>query len=331
MIIASPGSGMSIFRDRIRILDVQRNLARALLDRGEDLLILEPPNLPQDWKTGLPRKIFRTFDTGQVWLRDLAPVVGGQVCAFADGYPRNPTSGSRKRSVSSIAQGCKTQFLDFLNSQGAVCETFSSLIVDAGHVLYNYGSPGNRIALVSHRVARLNPGVSFLHERLRTLLGVDRLIFVPDPGEDEGRLDGTMCFLEPNVLMIQNAGPQGRCLPAARSRWDRISAYLSRLLPDVQQFIFNWPAGEGAFGLYANCIVTDQTVYVPHYEMPGDFLILERMQEHTGKELVAIDVWPLARLGRMAWQPPAHWASLIYDSGPPLSDQVDLTRKNSAE
>lgn len=336
MILATPNPAHSWNRRRVQeILEVQHNLARAILDRGEDLMILESPGLDSRWRADLPEEIFFAYSGGHVWIRDFAPIVGAQVCSFC--YPFWQETGSDKTSTAGLddLQSCRAEFLEFLQCRGSIPESCSTLRVDAGHVLYNYGPPGQRIALVSHRVVIYNRKEKHIRRRLEDLLGVDRVIFVPDPGDARGHLHDTMCFLEPGLLMMQNPGPRALCRPAARSRWDRISEYLSQTLPDLQQFIFPWPAGKRAISLYANCIVTERTIYVPHYEMPGDFLILERMQEQTGKELVAVESGPVALLGgslrRMTWQPPLHWGPLLYPGASRLSDELDMTRKNLGE
>ncbi|MCB1168588.1 MAG: hypothetical protein KDK33_20705, partial [Leptospiraceae bacterium] len=79
-------------------------------------------------------------------------------------------------------------------------------------------------------------------------------------------------------------------------------------LPRMEVTLLDSPAADdSAVGLYGSCIVTEHTIYLPHYGIEADIRAFDIIQSATKKTVVAVDASPVAHLCAslrcLSWQP----------------------------
>lgn len=311
IVLAAPDPADPVYSHRLHdIVQAQTNLACAALDHGEEVLILAE-HFPGRRALEKRGALFLNFHVGDIWIRDFAPIVGAAAASFAYAPFHDIGHPFGERKTLGYAKTLQDRIFGLLQSCGISDITKSNIIMDGGHVLIAR-ERGNSTGLVSHRVLQYNRRVPGLREQIQEILRLDQMIWVYDPGDATGHLDGTMAFLEPDLLLLQDTGHAGRASKRTPTRAERISNHLRREFSQLRQLRLDVPAEDGsAMGLYGNCIVTDETIFLPQYETPEDCDAFDRIQNATEKTVVGVDVGPLAELGGslrcLSWEPPSEW------------------------
>ncbi|WP_413476368.1 agmatine deiminase family protein [Latilactobacillus fuchuensis] len=221
---------------------------------------------------------------GDIWIKDVAPVVTSRLVKFR----YSPDYLPKKQSAaleSAFSDWIDQQHFDYLKS---------AIILDGGNCIYN----GRDTVIITTRVLQDNPAYSrsALIQTLKSQLQVTHVILIaPEPGDVLGHADGQVHFLSPDCLLLGDF-----------SGHQKIKQQLQRALP--QTTIIDLPssyqaAGQydseipSAKGLYINMTETTSTVYVPQYGLKMDQAIIKLVQHHTSKKVQAVDVTHLSTLG----------------------------------
>ena len=326
IVLAAPAPADSYYRHcRQAILDTIIALIRAALAHDEEIYVFAHGAAAGYLRKEIPEGCIIPFPAGDIWLRDYAPIVGGRTCEFR--Y-RPWYAAEDGRTSRAVRYGAVTQvgLRNFFKSCGIESAHRSDLVLDGGSFLYNRGGRGSRIGLLSHRFCKDNGRGRTNLDLVKEQLDLDRLVVIAEPGDVTGHIDGCFQFLDTDHLFIQDVCPQGMAPADSRSRIVRISEHLKEALPEVRQTVFTSPVVTGAVGLYANCIVTEKTVFLPNYGLGSDERAWATLRDVTDRAIVSVDAIAPAILGGslhcLSWQPDGLTASRIRSSLALMKHQI---------
>lgn len=221
---------------------------------------------------------------GDIWIRDVAPVVTSRLVKFR--YLPDYLSIAHSRQIDSdFRSWLDDSEFDYLTSD---------IILDGG----NFVSNGKDTAIITTRILKDNSQYSKneLLDKLEELLQIDKIVLIsPEPGDVLAHADGQVHFIQSDVLFVGEF-----------ENSSEVKAQLRRALPDVK--LVDLPsnyqsAGQyddeipSAKGLYINMMETKNTVFVPQYNLSLDKRIINLVRKYTDKKVQPINVSSLSTLG----------------------------------
>ncbi len=225
-----------------------------------------------------------TIDYGDIWIRDVAPVVTDRLVKF--NYSPDYLSKKQSRTINAI-------FMDWLDKKGFDYEQ-SKIILEGGNFVYNREDT----VIITKRILKDNPEYSqnALITKLKKLLHVRKIILIDEePGDVLGHADGQVFFIKTDTLFIGDF--EGNSL---------VKKQIKQAAPELK--IIDLPSNyqeEGQYdqsipsarGLYVNMMETDTTLYVPKYGLKTDQQVLDLVSQYTNKKIQTVDVRTLSTLG----------------------------------
>ncbi|KRN28208.1 peptidyl-arginine deiminase [Lactobacillus selangorensis] len=221
---------------------------------------------------------------GDIWIRDVAPVVTDRLVKFT--YAPDYLPARQSRTID-------RHFTRWLNEQGFHYQQ-SDIILDGGNFIYN----GQQTAIITTRILKDNPDYSRqgLIKQLKKLLHLETIILInPEPGDVLGHADGQVHFIQPNVLFVGDFENK-----AAVKKQIRKAAPDLKLvdLPSNYQAAGQYdPTIPSARGLYINMLETDTDLYLPQYGLKTDQQVAKKVARYTHKKIHLVDVKELSTLG----------------------------------
>lgn len=221
---------------------------------------------------------------GDVWIRDIAPIVTSKMVKFLYA-PRYLEDAD--------AEYFDERFINWLDEQPYQV-TYSDIVLDGGNVVFN----GEDTLTMSKRILADNPDYypTELVQELKRLLAVKKVVLIDEePGDVLGHADGEVAFLAPKKLLL-------RQFPG----YQKVQQTLTKELPDTKiilipdGYVDETPHDQtipSALGVYVNILVLDNVVYVPSYGLDLDKDVLAIIKSETEKDVVQIDMSNLATLG----------------------------------
>lgn len=224
------------------------------------------------------------IDYGDIWIRDVAPVVTDHLVKFNYSPDYLPKEQSKE---------IQARFQDWLDKKGFVYKK-SDIILDGGNFIYN----GKKTVIITKRILQDNPKYTkvALIAELKQLLNVDKIILInEEPGDVLGHADGQVHFIQSDVLFIGDF--EGK---------EAVKKQIKQAAPEIK--LVDLPsnyqeAGQydetipSAKGLYINMMETKDAVYVPQYGLESDKEILDTISKYTDKKVYPINVSKLSTLG----------------------------------
>lgn len=221
---------------------------------------------------------------GDIWIRDVAPVITTKLVKFK--YAPNYLPKLQSEEVDK-------SFMDYLDKKGFEYET-SDIVLDGGNFIYN----GFDTAIITKRIFKDNPNYSKvqLENKLKKLLNLNHIIFInEEPGDVLGHADGQVHFIQKDILFIGDF--KGKNI---------VKDEIYNVLPNIK--IIDIPSNyieEGQYdenissakGLYINMMQTNDTIYIPKYNLKTDDEIINIVKKYTFKNIKQIDVENLSTMG----------------------------------
>lgn len=233
---------------------------------------------------------------GDIWIRDVAPVVTDRLVKFNYSPDYLPKKQSKK---------IQARFQDWLKENEFDYKQ-SDIVLDGGNFIYN----GKKTVIITKRILKDNPEYSqeSLVNKLKELLNVDKVILIDEePGDVLGHADGQVHFIQSNVLFIGDF--EGK---------ETVKKQIKLAAPEIK--IVDLPSNyqaEGQYdetipsakGLYINMMETENDIYVPKYGLKSDQKIIDTVSKYTKKKIHSVDVSELSTLGGsincLTWYCPA--------------------------
>ncbi len=217
-----------------------------------------------------------------IWCRDYMPVATAhgtlvQFRYWPDYLVRSP---KHRRTIVDAST---------LVVERSVPRVQSDLIVDGGNVVLGPG-----YAVLTRKVLRENPHYTRhrLIAELERLLGVDRIVLIPDdPHDFTGHADGMVCAHTNDTVLLNDYRHSDPELGARVRRALREAGLRHELVPYA-------PQGGTALGCYINFLRHIQGVVVPLYGLPEDEQALRRFAElFPWHEVRGLDCRAIAQQG----------------------------------
>jgi agmatine deiminase len=196
--------------------------------------------------------------------------------------------------------------------------THSQLIIDGGNIVRRGDT-----AILTNKVFAENAREQPLElmKKLKELLKVDRLIFIPvEPGDVCGHSDGVLAFIDDRTLLVNDY------TRASRSYGKRLSSLLHHhgfgLVPfpyrPSDEIVNGMPSAEG---VYINFLQTHDKVLLPIYGEREDDQAMRTLERVMNKDVVPIRCNRLAREGGVlhcvTWELTADYADIADNAIPP--------------
>ncbi len=205
--------------------------------------------------------------TNNIWCRDFMPLATahGTLVQFRY-WPDYLVRSPRYRNTIVDAEQ--------LAVESSVPRVNSDLIVDGGNVVL-----GPDYAVLTSKVLRENPHYRRrkLIAELQRLLGVDRIIFIPqDPHDFTGHADGMVSAYSHDTVLVND---HRHAVPDQGTRIRRVLRAMGlgcETVPYTPQALGK--AGS-AVGCYINHLCHSQCVVVPLFGLPEDELAMRRFEE----------------------------------------------------
>ncbi len=302
IVLAAPRDGDPYYADvAAAIRDFHIAYAQAILDHGDDVLILVGEKSYSRYAQSLDARHLVIAPMDDIWMRDFslsnaaAPVMFRYTAAGQGGGRRGQTD----------ADAVQERLAAHLEEAGLVFGE-SDLLNDGGNVVDDYAGR----AVVSRKFLRDN---NLDEERgrraLREALGLRHVAFIE--ADEQGGLehaDGVVAFTDPNRLAI-NSYPGDPAYAAS------LKADLRAGLPGVEILEMTTPYDGTAIyddrfgsacGLYTNMLVTPQRIYFPQFGIAEDAIAFAAIRSWTEKEIVPVPSAGVCHMGGgvrcMSWQ-----------------------------
>ncbi|WP_379946102.1 agmatine deiminase family protein [Enterococcus devriesei] len=223
-------------------------------------------------------------DYGDIWIKDVAPVVTDRLVKFA----YSPNYLPKKQS-----QKTQADFKNWLDKNEFNYQQ-SPIILDGGNFVYNMKGT----ALITKRILKDNPsyGKDELIRELKEILHIEKIILIDEePGDVLGHADGQVHFIQPNVLFVgdfEGRETVKKQIEQAAPEIDMID--LPSNYQEAGQYDENIPSAKG---LYINMMETEKNVYVPKYGLKTDKKVIDLVSKYTEKNVYSVNVKNLSTLG----------------------------------
>eukprot|EP00112_Aurelia_sp_Birch-Aquarium-sp1_P024880 Seg8036.2 transcript_id=Seg8036.2/GoldUCD/mRNA.D3Y31 product="putative agmatine deiminase" protein_id=Seg8036.2/GoldUCD/D3Y31 len=141
-----------------------------------------------------------------------------------------------------------------------------------------------------------------------------KVAIIPDPRDTTGHADGVVSFIDTNVLLIGDycdAKYYKEVKEAVEEAFPDLIIIKMPCMDDKQEKSkkkkSNWRGFSSAVGAYVNILLTDSSVYVPHFgKAEVDSQALEIVSKNTQRRVVTVDTGKLSHMGGsvrcMSWQ-----------------------------
>lgn len=221
---------------------------------------------------------------GDIWIRDVAPVVTSKMVKFR--YQPDYLAKSDSQEI-------EQSFVQWLDQKG-FNYIKSDIILDGGNFIFN----GSDTAIITKRILKDNPQYSKtqLIDKLKKLLNLKTVVLInEEPGDVLGHADGQVHFIQPHTLFVGE-------FEGSRTVKKQIKAALPNVklidLPSNYQEKGQYdPDIPSAKGLYINMMETKKDIYIPQYGLKSDAKVVKIISRYTNKKVHKINVAKLSTLG----------------------------------
>ena len=227
-----------------------------------------------------------------IWAKDYAPFYG------VNTYTGEPVA--HKFAYAAHAEGdCEfdsecNEIDEKLNWIEGFKSYRTDIRIDAGMI---QTTDGDGTYILTRRVLWDNAAIPNLHARLAGWFGADELIFIDEqPGDILGHINHFR-FVAPKKVMLavsdEKGTPVDRYLSALRAQFDA-RGYEVIEIPYTERFDVRTPYGGSVNPvLYANCVMMNERVIVPIFDMEGTEPYNERAVEAYQRALPDRQIIPL--------------------------------------
>ncbi len=275
------------------IVDFQVDYANAIDGKDEVIILVDKATKPH-YQGRVPNYVLVEANIEDIWIRDFSPVVAGVQIKF-DYLPDYLSTTD--------ANFIDNSFEKWYQQVGLSYGKKSNLILDGGNVVGN----GKGKIIITDRFLYDNPQFTKnqAKNKLKQLLGATHVAIIKEtPGDATGHSDGMLMWADDNTIILHDQ-PQ--------SVKKQILDELKNSFPNVKIVIAadyyedeTWGGFSSACNIYVNSLVTNQYIYVPTFNSPHDKKMLDFIQSHSSKKVVAVAAEKVCFMGGsvrcLSWQ-----------------------------
>jgi agmatine/peptidylarginine deiminase len=270
------------------------NFAHLVKGKDDVLILADAETLPQ-FEGKVPSNILLKANIGDIWIRDVSPVIPTRPTKFKYSPPYLPKSTTKYIDKS---------FEEWFVGNGLEYSEKSDIILDGGNVVDN--AAGTRV-IITDRILRDNPSFTkaSVKEELKRLLGVKEVAIISEiPNDKVGHSDGDVTWpMDDKIMLVQ------RTEPARTETLNELtSSFPGVQIVEVPDYTVDtiWDGFGSAKNCFVNSIVTDNYLYMPLFNDGHDDEMLELFKLHTNKTIVPVPSEHVAIMGGstrcLSWQ-----------------------------
>jgi len=293
IILAAPPTGSDYYTGvEADIFDFHIAYAKAILEAGDDVLILSPKRHEAAYRGALGAAYVVRNTQQDIWIRDFG--LANPAAAVMFHYTAAGQGGGR--SGQSDADYVQEIFAGLADNAG-LSFAESELLNDGGNWVDDYAG---RVVISRKFLTDNDLTEAQARTVLRAETGAAHIAFI-DADEQGGleHADGVVAFVDANVLVINTYGQDPDYAEA-------LEADLRAGLPGVEIHKITTPYDGSqiydqrfgsACGLYTNMLVTPQRIYLPQFGIPEDALALQQVRAVTSKTVIPVSSQQVCHMG----------------------------------
>lgn len=265
------------------LIDFDIAMIRAAAEHNRIILLVDE-STKRFFKGKISDDILLEVPVESVWIRDFGTVLTESPVKFV--YRPNYNEKSESAAVDK-------SFEQFAKSVGLSYDE-SDIVLDGGNFV---GNEAGR-AVLTERIFEDNPSYpkKKLVELIKQKTGLKEIAIIPEEEYDTtGHSDGMVMWASSSKLFVNKFPKELRA---------EVLSALQRAMPDIEivEIPRYLPEDEDeefstAQGIYVNSLVTDNTIYMPTFDIPEDEKMLKLIQSHTDKKVIPVYAGDVADFG----------------------------------
>ena len=295
LVLAAPSKRDSYYKNHFNdIIDFHVSYAEAIMEGGDNVVIFADKTAMPYLKSRLPNENLLLIDEQlDPWIRDVSPVYPGKNIQFQ-------YSGGLKRKEAEFLQ---RNFNKVISKYNVAPSAKVDFLNDGGNFIYNRELG---IVLTTDKFLKLNKTIrSEAKPILRDIFDAKQVAILPADDEKLGHVDG-MCAFVSDTLVVVNYEDDPDFRDSVLKKLDHLEEV------DIKEIdcpVSNKKASGGfasAYGIYVNCVQTENAIYVPIFNDPQDEDALELFRKILSrddddddrvKRLIPVDASNVCHLG----------------------------------
>lgn len=218
------------------------------------------------------------------WIRDVSPVCPGKNIQFK-------FSGGLKRSEAKRLQKSFNRILEKYN----IMFTKTEFVNDGGNMVFN---EQNNVLITTDKFLELNKmEKKKAIQVLKDIFHIEKVSIIPADDDKLGHVDGMCSLVGENTILLVDYADDAKFKRSVIKELQNLEADIYELnCPFSEQ---KAPGGfASAYGIYVNCVITENVVYVPTFDNSLDEQALSLIKANAcGKEVISINVNNVCELG----------------------------------
>ena len=287
LVLVVPSKRDSYYKHHFNsIIDFHVSYAEAIIEGGDNVVIFADKTAMPFLKSRLPNENLLLIDEQlDPWIRDVSPVFPGKNIQFQ-------YSGGLKKKEAKFLQKNFNKVISKYNVSPSVRVDFLN---DGGNFVYNRELG---IVLTTDKFLKLNKTIRSEAKPILEGIFDAKVVILPADDEKLGHVDG-MCAFVNNTLLLVNYEDD----PEFRdSVLDKLVLLDEVTIKEINCPVSKKKASGGfasAYGIYVNCVQTENAVYVPIFNDPQDEDALALFREilSCGKKIIPVDASNVCHLG----------------------------------
>ena len=272
IVLAVPSKKDSYYKKYFNdIVDFHVSYAKAILEGGDQVVILADKTSMPILKSRLPNdNLLLVNEQIDPWIRDVSPVITSDGKHIQFHY----SGGLKKREAISL-QNSFNRVLEKFNISSSVDKV--NFVNDGGNFVYNRELG---IVITTNKFLELNKikNKSEAISLLQDIFGVEQIAIIPADDEKLGHVDG-MCSIINNTILLASYEDD---LDFRSSVLKELNVLKGITIKEVICPFSNKTASGGfasAYGVYVNCVMTENAIYVTVFNDPHDKTALRVIRE----------------------------------------------------
>ena len=152
--------------------------------------------------------------------------------------------------------------------------------------------------------------------KLKTLLKATEVAIIKEaPSDATGHSDGMVMWVEDDKILLHDQPTEikSKIIKELESSFPKVEIVI---VPD--HYVFDeWGGFTSACNIYVNSLVTNDYIYVPTFDADQDTAMINLIQSHTSKEVVAVPAEKVCFMGGsvrcLSWQLDGEFAESILE------------------
>ena len=290
LVLAAPSKKDSYYKKHFNdIIEFHVSYAKAIIEGGDNVVIFADRTAMPLLKSRLPSENLLLIDEQlDPWIRDVSPVYPGKNIQF------HYSGGLKKKEARSL-QSSFNRVLEKFNVSPSMNVDYLN---DGGNFIYNRKLG---IVVTTDKFLELNKTIrSEAKPLLRDIFDAKQVAILPADDEKLGHVDG-MCSFVNNTILVVNYEDDPGFRNSVLKELKSLEGVTTKEI--VCPFSKKKASGgfASAYGIYVNCVQTENAIYVPVFNDPQDDealrLIKQILSDDGGQNVIPVDASNVCHLG----------------------------------